>query len=116
MTEAPSARDLSLLVRWRDGDPEAGASLLAQSKRPFHRLCLRLGVTDEDTMVDVFQDVVLVALRDLPTLPERISRSFSGWFLWHVRDAIGRRRRRRFQPLEAEPVAPDARAADRAAL
>ncbi len=116
MTETPASRDLALLVRWRDGDRDAGTALLSHYKRTFHRLCLRLGVTDEDSIVDVFQDVVLVALRELPTLPERISRSFAGWFLWQVRDAVGRRRRRRFRPLDADPLAQDPLPSERAAL
>jgi RNA polymerase sigma factor (sigma-70 family) len=91
--ENSAVRDLALLERWRAGDQNAGSELLGHYRQGFHRLCLRLGVDDHDAMVEIFQDVMLVTVRELPSLPEKISKSFSGWFFWQVRDAIARHRR-----------------------
>jgi RNA polymerase sigma factor (sigma-70 family) len=118
----PARRDLALLERWRRGDREAGASLLGYYKDGFHRLCIRFGVRDQDEQVELFQDVVLATLRELPVLPEKIVKSFSGWFSWQVRNAISRRRRaaRAANELPDEltesAASPDSRAALREAI
>jgi RNA polymerase sigma factor (sigma-70 family) len=118
----PAARDLQLLERWRRGDREAGATLLGFYKGGFHRLCIRFGVRDAEVEVEIFQEVVLATLRALPTLPEKLSKSFSGWFSWQVRDAIGRRRRAEKEAaalpesLSSDDAAHDARSALREAI
>lgn len=118
----PAARDLDLLKRWRRGDRDAGATLLGYYKGGFHRVCQRLGLYDEEAEVEVFQEVVLATLRALPTLPEKLVKSFSGWFTWQVRDAISRRRRSKREPvalpesLAADGEPPDARTALREAI
>ena len=51
---------------------------------------------------------MLGIVQELPTLPERIERSFAGWLGWRVRDALTRRRRnlKLLDPLPAgEPAA-----------
>lgn len=107
-----SARDLWLLHRWRDGDREAGATLLGSYKKLVHRLCRNFGVRGEEAIVEIFQNVVLVAVRDLLDLPERITKSFSGWLSWQVRDAVTRWRREHrsdvavTEALPSEIVAP----------
>jgi len=86
--------DLTLLRKWRDGDRESGATLLRSCKAGFYGLCSRLGVRDEEETVEIFQEVVLATLRELQWLPERIVKSFSGWFSWQTRAAITQRRRK----------------------
>lgn len=100
-------QDLDLLRQWRDGDQDAGADLLRRYKAFFHRTCSRLGVFSEETVAELFQEVVLGIAQDLPTLPERIEKSFAGWLAWRIRDAVTRRRRglRVLAPLpEADPA------------
>jgi RNA polymerase sigma factor (sigma-70 family) len=87
------AADLAALRRWREGDREAGAELLRRQKTLAAYYCARAGLRGTDAIVDVYQDAVLAALRELPTLPERVEKSFSGWFAWRVRAAISQRRR-----------------------
>lgn len=86
--------DLALLTRWRDGDTAAGMELLDRQRKDLPRLGARFGVGSPDVLIDVFQDAVLVTVQQLPELPEKIERSFAGWFAWQVRDAVGRWRRR----------------------
>jgi RNA polymerase sigma factor (sigma-70 family) len=94
-------QDLDLLRQWRDGNLDAGADLLRRYKAFFHRTCSRLGVRSEETVVDLFQEVVLGITQDLPTLPERIEKSFAGWLAWRIRDVVtrGRRALRILDPL-----------------
>jgi RNA polymerase sigma factor (sigma-70 family) len=91
LTEEPAVRDLDLLTRWRAGEREAGAKLLGFYTHGVHRMCRRFGIRDQDGQVEIFQEVVLATLRELPRLPEAITKSFSGWFSWQVRHAISRR-------------------------
>ena len=107
-TAAKLKADRALLVRWRDGDRQAGETLLLRHKQFVHGVAVRCGVHGEDAIVEVFQDVVLAAVRELPSLPERIETSFAGWLAWQVRDVLSRRRRaeRPTAPMDAEPAAP----------
>src|SRR6187200_886038 len=91
--EGAADQDLDLLRQWRDGDHGAGAALLRRYKTFVQRTGLRLGVRSEETLVDLFQEVVLGITQALPTLPERIEKSFAGWLSWRIRDAVTRRRR-----------------------
>lgn len=95
-------RDRALLRRWRDGDKEAGAELLREYRNHFYALCRRLGVTDQEQILDIFQDVVMETLKRLDDLAERIERSFAGWMAWRTREAVGRHRARS-APSEAIP-------------
>ena len=105
--EGAADQDLDLLRQWRDGDRGAGATLLRRYKTFVQRTGWRLGVRSEDTLVELFQEVVLGITQALPTLPERIEKSFAGWLSWRIRDAVTRRRRglRVLAPLpEAVPA------------
>lgn len=96
------SRDLTLLRRWRDGDRKSGEELLSLYLNILYRDCLQLGVTKEDEIREVHQEVVLDLLEHLEDLPERIHRSFAGYLSWRTRKIIvkGRFKRRTIEPLE----------------
>ncbi|MFO0982344.1 MAG: sigma-70 family RNA polymerase sigma factor [Planctomycetota bacterium] len=94
-------RDLDLLRRWRAGDGQAGMALLQHYQRLFYRTCLKFGLRDEDKMMEILQDVVVRLMEGLPALPERVAKSFGGFFYWQVRDAVLKERRRM---LSIEPL------------
>jgi RNA polymerase sigma factor (sigma-70 family) len=100
------ARDLSLLRRWRDGDATAGLELLSLYQRLFYRTCQRFGLRQEDAMLEVLQEVVLQLLQRLAELPERLQRSFGGFYYWLVRDTVRRHRRADTVDLLGEDVEP----------
>lgn len=87
------ARDRDLLARWGAGDAEAGMELIGLYKRLFYRTCLSLGMRDEHATLEVLQEVVLRLLQDLPSLPQRLTKSFGGFYYWLVRDTVLRQRR-----------------------
>jgi RNA polymerase sigma factor (sigma-70 family) len=87
------ARDQALLRRWRDGDATAGLELLQLYQRLFYRTCMRFGLRQNEAMLEVLQEVVLQLLQRLVDLPERLQRSFGGFFYWLVRDTVRRHRR-----------------------
>jgi RNA polymerase sigma factor (sigma-70 family) len=104
--EQALARDQTLLRRWRDGDATAGLELLGHYRRLFYRTCLRFGLRQDEAMLEVLQEVVLQLLERLADLPERLQRSFGGFFYWLVRDTVRRHRRAEAVELLAEDVEP----------
>jgi len=52
------------------------------------------GVRAENDIEDVFNDVVVDLMENLDTLPERIEKSFTGYFYWRTRKAIQKRRKK----------------------
>jgi len=52
------------------------------------------GVRVESDIEDVFSDVVVDLMENLDTLPERIEKSFAGFFYWRTRKAIQKRRKK----------------------
>lgn len=108
---ATLARDRALLIRWRDGDRDAGLTLLDLYAAHERVVAFRLGVRDPQALLELHQELVLRMLDQLPTLAERIETSFAGWMAWQVRDLAQVRRRREFGLEErgefADPVVAD---------
>jgi RNA polymerase sigma-70 factor (ECF subfamily) len=110
-------RDLALLRRWNAGDRDAGMELLDHYSALVRLVAFRLGVRDQQGLLDLYQDLVLRVLEALPSLPERVETSFAGWLAWQVRD-LAQKRARRLQPASALPegeLAGSSDPADRAA-
>jgi RNA polymerase sigma factor (sigma-70 family) len=102
---ATLARDRALLVRWRDGDRDAGLQLLDLYAAHERVVAFRLGVRDPEALLELHQDLVLRMLDQLPTLAERIEASLAGWLAWQVRDLARGRIRREFPLSEAGTAA-----------
>lgn len=128
-TPAPSSaqaatlrRDRALLQRWRGGDQQAGLELLDHYAGLVRMVAFRLGVREQQAVLDLYQDLVVRVLEQLPTLDEKVTASFAGWLAWQVRDLVQRRRRQRapdvpFEPWMGESAAdPAPRAAARDAI
>jgi RNA polymerase sigma factor (sigma-70 family) len=86
------ARDILFLRRWREGDHDAGMELLDLYKKFFYGICRRRGVNRDDEILEVYQEVILDLMERLQELPDRIEKSFSGYFGWRTWSAIQRMR------------------------
>ena len=87
-------RDRDLLARWRDGDVEAGTTLLDHYSGFVRKVALRAGVRAGADFVEFWQDLVLRLLQQLPDLTGRLRTSFAGYLGWQVRDQLRSWRRR----------------------
>ncbi|MBK8097203.1 MAG: sigma-70 family RNA polymerase sigma factor [Planctomycetes bacterium] len=90
---ATLARDRALIQRWQQGDQDAGLELLDHYAALTRLVAFRLGVRDQQAVLDLYQDLVVRVLEKLPTLDEQITASFAGWLAWQVRDLAQRRTR-----------------------
>lgn len=88
------ARDILAIRKWRDGDADAGLTLLEEYEAYFYRVCTRFGVRETAELEDVYQEVVLDLSEHLHELAERITKSFAGFYAWRIRNAITRVRKR----------------------
>lgn len=88
------ARDVLSLRRWRDGHREAGVDLLDRYAGYFHQLCMRCGVDGTHERDEVYQEVVLDLVEHLADVPDRVEKSFAGFYAWRIRNAILRVRRK----------------------
>ncbi|MGH7149380.1 MAG: RNA polymerase sigma factor [Planctomycetota bacterium] len=104
--ESALDRDRTYLERWRGGDREAGAELLAHYHGFVHAVCARRGVRSEEEQGEVFQEAVVRLLRTLPRL--RLETSFAGYLRRVLEGAIAdlRSRREALAPLpeDLEPA------------
>jgi len=96
------ARDLLMLRKWSRGDNKKGMQLLSLYEKFFYNICLRFGVSRDEEILEIFQDVVLGLLERLEKLPGLIEKSFAGYLAWRTRSAIQRFRGRR--PSESIPL------------
>ena len=101
-----ATRDGHLLRRWRSGDADAGADLLHAYSAFIERTCRRLGVREDNEVLDIHQDLVLRLLDKLAILPELVQSSFAGYVAWQLRDLVKRRRLAASGRVDASLVPP----------
>lgn len=91
-------RDRAALNAWRSGDSSRGLELLDAYRPYFMALCSRYGVRREDDQVDLYQEILMRLLRQLPKL--ELKSSFGGYLrrVFHTAYRETRRAQSRSSP------------------